>query len=82
MDGVIWLCLALTVAFVTVGAVVAGGRRRLFGLKKSSHCPNCETPMSLRRVSIVEALTLRGMWVCPHCGTRMRKRGNLARTAS
>ena len=82
MDGVIWLFLSFSAALATVAAVVAARRRRPFGFKKSSHCPNCETPMSLRRVSIVEALTLRGMWICPHCGTRMRRRGHLARTAS
>ena len=82
MDGVIWFFLALTAALATVGAVVAARRRRPFGVRKSSHCPNCETPMSLRRVSIVEALTLRGMWICPHCRTKMRKRDNLPRIAS
>jgi len=82
MDGVFWLFLALTVALAAAGVIVAGRPWRPSGVKKSGHCPNCETPMSLRRVSIFESLTLRGMWICPHCGTRMRKRGNLARIAS
>jgi Zn finger protein HypA/HybF involved in hydrogenase expression len=73
MEGVIWLFLALTFAMVALGGVLAGLRRRSSGVKKASRCPHCETPMSLRRISAFQSLTLRGKWLCPHCGARMSK---------
>jgi hypothetical protein len=81
MDGKIWFFLALVVAWVAVTVMLAR-RRRLAADQESRHCPHCETPMSLRRVSILESLTLRGLWLCPHCGTRLhRRRGRVARPA-
>ena len=80
MDGSIWLVLVLILAAACFMLAVV--RRRTPDAEKSRHCPNCETPMSLRRVSIFETLTFRGMWICPHCGTRMRKKGGMARIAS
>jgi hypothetical protein len=83
MDDVIWLFLALIVALVALGAVLAGiGDRRPRVNQEFGSCPSCLTPISLRRVSIFESATLRGRWICPHCGTRMSKPGRRARTAS
>ena len=76
MEGIIWLFLALIVALIALGVVLAGLRERPPGInQKSGHCPSCRTPMSLRRVSIFESPTLRSQWRCPHCGTRMDKSG-------
>jgi DNA-directed RNA polymerase subunit RPC12/RpoP len=83
MEGTIWLFLALPVALVALGAVLAGIRRRPPSVEDNpGHCSSCETPMSLRRVSIFESLTLRGVWRCPHCGTRMRRKARVAGTAA
>jgi hypothetical protein len=82
MDGKIWFFLALVLALVAVSVMQAGRRRRSWADQASRHCPHCETPMSLRRVSILESLTLRGLWLCPHCGTRLHKRrGKVQRPA-
>jgi hypothetical protein len=76
MEGIIWLFLALIVALVALGVVLAGlGRGPPQTNQKSGHCPSCRTPMSLRRVSIFESPTLRSQWLCPHCGSRMDKSG-------
>jgi ribosomal protein L37AE/L43A len=83
MEHNVWLLLALVVALVALGAVLAGLRRRSPSMDHSpARCTSCETPMSLRRVSILESLTLRGVWKCPHCGTRMNKRGRVAGAAT
>lgn len=83
MEDVIWLFLALIVALVALGAVLAGIRERPPRINQEfGSCPSCLTPMSLRRVSIFESSSLRGQWMCPHCGTRMTKPGRRARTAS
>ena len=74
MEGIIWLFLALIVALVALGVVLAGLRRPRIN-QKSAHCASCRTPMSLRRVSIFESPTLRSQWLCPHCGNRMDKWG-------
>jgi hypothetical protein len=50
MDGIIWLFLALTVALVAFGVVLAGRRRPKSVDGSRGHCSNCATPMSLRRV--------------------------------
>lgn len=82
MDGLVWFFLALLVALMTIG-VVAGLRRRPLGVDPvSRHCSNCRTPMSLRRVSLLQSLTHRGMWKCPHCGARMRKKAGMPGTAT
>jgi Zn finger protein HypA/HybF involved in hydrogenase expression len=82
MDGVIWVFLAFSVALIALG-MVADLRRRLLGVDPmSGHCSNCRTPMSPRRVSLIQSLTLRGMWKCPHCGARMRKKAGIAGTAT
>jgi ribosomal protein L37AE/L43A len=83
MEGVAWLYLASIVVFFALGALlVSARRRRLAVILKPDRCSNCETPMSLRRVSIFESPTLRGMWICPHCGARMTKPGRRTRTAT
>jgi len=83
MDGKIWLFLALVIALVAVGVVLVGRRRRPGADQTSRHCPRCETPMSLRRAPILESLTLRGLWLCPHCGTRLyKRRGRVAGPAT
>jgi ribosomal protein L37AE/L43A len=81
MEGVIWLFLVLLVALIAFG-VVAGLRRKRLGVDPPRHCSSCKTPMSLRRVSLLQRLTFRGMWMCPHCGTRMRKKAGMAGTAT
>jgi ribosomal protein L37AE/L43A len=81
MEGIIWLFLAQVVALAVLAVVLAALRRRPSGVDpKPRHCSNCQTPMSLRRVSIFESLMLRGIWMCPHCGTIMSKKGSSART--
>jgi hypothetical protein len=53
MEGTIWLFVVLTILLFAVGVVVAGLHRRHLGADQTSrHCPQCETPMSLRRVSL------------------------------
>jgi DNA-directed RNA polymerase subunit RPC12/RpoP len=83
MDGIGLLSLALMVALVLVGITLAALRQRqTLADQKIGSCARCLTPMSLRRVSILESLMFRRVWMCPHCGTRVRKRRNAARTAS
>jgi hypothetical protein len=54
MDGIIWLFLALTVALVAFGVVLPGRRRLPSGVDPNlSHCSSCQTPMSLRRRSLL-----------------------------
>jgi hypothetical protein len=82
MEGVAWLYLASIIVFFALGALlVSARRRRLAVILKPGRCSSCETPMSLRRVSIFESATLRGMWICPHCGNRIKK-GRSAGTAT
>jgi hypothetical protein len=72
MDGINWLFLALLVVLMMVGVMTGWrgpGRSVDQNLKR---CPNCETPMSLRRVSLLRSLSLLGAWVCPHCGNRTK----------
>jgi ribosomal protein L37AE/L43A len=72
MDGILGIFLALLIALVAVGVVLAG-RRRPSGINPTSrHCTRCQTPMSLRRVSLLRSLVLLGEWVCPHCGNRIK----------
>jgi hypothetical protein len=83
MEGSIWLFIAFIVALVALGAVLAGLRWRPPPVDKSpGQCSSCETPMSLRRVSIFESPTLRGMWMCPHCGNRIKSRKGVTGTAT
>jgi predicted RNA-binding Zn-ribbon protein involved in translation (DUF1610 family) len=81
MEGIIWFFLVLMVALVALSVMLAGLRRRQPSMEEPARCTSCETPMSLRRVSIVESLTLRGTWKCPHCGNRI-KRGRSEGTAT
>ena len=82
MEGIILLFLILLVgALIPLGMVAGFGRKRL-GVNPPRHCSNCETPMSLRRVSLLQLLTFRGMWMCPHCGTRMRRKAGIAGKAT
>jgi ribosomal protein L37AE/L43A len=83
MDGIIWLFLALIVALVALGAVLAGLRRRPPSVEQNpGRCTSCETPMSLRRVSLFRSLTLSGEWVCPHCGNRIKSGKHVSGTAA
>jgi hypothetical protein len=82
MDGMVWLFPAFILASVAFGVVVAGLRRRLSGLDLNvRHCSNCQTPMSLRRVSIFQSYTLRGAWMCPDCGNRIKSDNRVSKTA-
>ena len=74
MDGKIWLYLALIFLFCGVGVILRG--RRLSGVNNPSQCANCETPISMRPASISQLLLLRGIWICPHCGARIKGDGN------
>jgi hypothetical protein len=72
MEGINWLYLALIL--VAVCFVLVGLRRRAPSMEHDpARCTSCETPMSLRRVSIFESPTLRIRWVCPHCRNRITK---------
>jgi len=75
MEGIIWLFLALLVAFVALAVVLAGLRRRPLTIKQTrGRCSNCATPMSMRRVSWLKSLLFLAAWECPHCGNRSRSR--------
>jgi predicted RNA-binding Zn-ribbon protein involved in translation (DUF1610 family) len=81
MEGVAWLYLASIIVFFALGALlVSAHRRRLAVNPKPDRCSSCETPMSLRRVSIFESSTLRVQWTCPHCGTRIKSRKGVTGT--
>lgn len=84
MDGIIWLLVAPAVALAVLAAVLVRLHRRSLGADQTSrHCPHCETPISMRRVSLFRSFMLMGDWVCPHCRTRLHKRrGKLAGTAN
>jgi hypothetical protein len=60
MEGII--LLTLLVALVAIGVLVAGRRGRVRSVEQNSRrCSSCQTPMSLRRVSLIQSLTLRGV---------------------
>jgi hypothetical protein len=81
MHGVIWVFLALLVPMIAL-RMVSGLRRWPSGVDPMSrHCSNCRTPMSPRRVSLIQSLTHRGMWMCLHCGTRINKTGRAGTAA-
>jgi ribosomal protein L37AE/L43A len=83
MDGIIWLYLAQVVALVVLSVVVIGlRRRRLEPDLTSRHCPHCETPMSMRRVSFFKSYFLLGAWECPHCGARTGGGISISRSGS
>jgi hypothetical protein len=82
MDRIIWLSLALIVALVAFG-IVAGTLRGRVGVDQTPRrCPHCETPMSMRRVPLAQALTFRGVWMRPHCGTRLKRRWRVEGSAA
>jgi hypothetical protein len=61
MEGIIGLFLALPVALVALGAVLAGIRRRPPSVEDNpGHCSSCETPMSLRRVPLLKSHAVLG----------------------
>jgi transposase-like protein len=82
MDGIIWLFLTLITAIAALAMMLEALRRRSSGVKKSGHCPNCETPMSMRRVSRFKSLLFFPSWLCPHCGTRSRSRKGVKEMAA
>jgi ribosomal protein L37AE/L43A len=74
MEDIVWLLLALIVV-LALGMALARFRRSSTEIILNPRpCPSCETPMSLRRVSIIQALTFKGRWMCPHCGNRIKSR--------
>jgi predicted RNA-binding Zn-ribbon protein involved in translation (DUF1610 family) len=83
MEGIIWFFLALIVALIAIGFVLAGLRRRQSSMEHDpARCTSCETPISPRRVSIFQSLALRGVSMCPHCGTRINRTGKQAGTVA
>jgi hypothetical protein len=74
MDGLAWLFLAQFVATVLLTPVVVGLRCRPSGVKKSTQPPHCETPMLLRRLSDIQWLRFKGMWISPHSGTKFSRK--------
>jgi hypothetical protein len=75
MEDIIWLLLALIVALLALGMALVRFRRWSTEINLNPrHCPSCATPMSLRRLSITQTLTLKGRWMCPHCGNRIKSR--------
>lgn len=82
MEGIVWLFLALIVALIAVG--LTGIRRRPPSIEQNlGRCSSHETPMSLRRVPLTKSHAPLGEWICPHCNTRMDKRGkSVSGTAS
>lgn len=80
MEGFIWLFLALIAPLAVFGVVAATVRRREPDVYQTRHCPHCETPMSMRRVSLLSSFPMRGMWVCPHCGTQSAGRISVSRS--
>jgi hypothetical protein len=74
MFGIIWLFLPLIVVLLALCVVVAGVSRRPLPIEQGSRrCSNCATPMSMRRVSIIQSLIFKGRWTCLRCGVRMSK---------
>jgi len=83
MEDFVWLFLTVLVALVAFAVVAAGRHGRVRSLEQNpKRCSNCETPVSLRRVPFLRSHMLRREWVCPHCGTRMNRRGSVAGAAS
>jgi hypothetical protein len=83
MDGIFWLFLAQVFALVILGVVLVGLRRRPSGVDpKPQLCSSCQTPMSLRRISIFRSHIFLGAWECPHCGTRIRSGKVISRSAA
>jgi hypothetical protein len=81
MDGVISIFLAIVVALISL-ALVARVRRPSPEVDPPRHCSNCETPMSLRRVSRFKSLLFLPAWQCPHCGNRSRSKKGVTGTAA
>lgn len=84
MADIVWAYIVSAFVLVAFAALSIGARwGRLGADPVPVHCPSCETPMSARRLSIFKAPIGLGEWMCPHCRTRMDKRGkNLSETAS
>ena len=80
MEGTIWLFLALVVALVALGVVLAGLRRRTPQIK-TDHCSLCATPMSLRPVPLLKSRAFWREWECPHCRNRFKSGKNMSETA-
>jgi hypothetical protein len=72
MGRMFWLLL---VPLMVLVGVAIGLRRHADSTEQiSKRCSNCETPMSLRRVSWFKSFLLLAAWECPHCGNRSRSR--------
>jgi DNA-directed RNA polymerase subunit RPC12/RpoP len=77
----VWTYLILIILIFALGAALRARRRRLAVNPKPDRCSNCKTPMSLRRVSALESHAVFGEWACPHCGTRMDRKGKVPEAA-
>jgi hypothetical protein len=76
MGRMFWLLL---VPLMVLAGVAIGLRRHADSTEQiSKRCSNCETPMSLRRVSWFKSFLLLAAWECPHCGNRSRSRTGTA----
>ena len=77
MASVAWLYLIPLVVFVVVGVLVVSTLRSsgLGMMSRPVRCPNCITPISLRRRPMFRSPMLLGGWMCPHCRTQMDKWG-------
>jgi hypothetical protein len=80
MASISWLYIIPIFVFLALVAWFIGARRGgSTGNPEPVHCPSCETPMSARLI-FKSPLGL-SEWMCPHCRTRMDKRGrNLSQT--
>ena len=74
MDGTAWAYIISALIVVAFAAWLFGVRwARLTANPDPVHCPSCETPMSAR--PIFKSPIGFSQWMCPHCGTRMDRRG-------
>jgi hypothetical protein len=75
MSRMLWLFL---VSFAVLAGVAMGLRRPSDSTEHPKRCSNCETPMSLRRVSWFRSFLFLAAWECPHCGNRTKSRTGTA----
>jgi hypothetical protein len=76
MEDIVWFLIVSILALIALAILLSSIRRRPQSLHQNAgRCPECETPMSLRRVSPLKSHALLGEWECPHCGARITKKG-------
>jgi hypothetical protein len=66
----VWTYLIPIIVIVALGAALSARRRPPKIEQNPGQCSKCETPMSLRRVSIFISFPTLSACVCPHCGLR------------